>query len=203
MPFLAPLLPALGMGAATTAGTGAAATALTAPALMGSAGGLGAGLAGLGAAAPTLGPTLGAAAGLAAPTGIGAALTGMAPNLVGMGKNLMGGNLKGAGVNAANMIGGKSLGNMVANPSWANLGKVGEGMADKAATNMVGNALMGNQQQPVSPGLVKPQQATPPPATITGDPILSKMYNNLNPQFQGSTMKPWPASPYPRKMSAI
>ena len=189
------------------------------------------------AAAPTIGPTLGNAAALAAPTATSAALpaaasslsienllnsaitgasqapTGFmgmaskfAPNLTGMGKNLMGGNFQGAGANIGNMVGGKTLGDMIAQPSWANLGKMGEGLGDKLALSMMTGGGQ-PQQQAMGPGAVGTKQKLSTPMPEIEDPILQRMFQNLNQGqgqgFQGATMKSWGPSPYPRKMSSV
>lgn len=134
----------------------------------------------------------------------------MAPNLSAAVSSLKSGNIGGAaktlGGSLANMLGGENLANMVANPSWNNLGKIGEGVGDKMAANMVTQGLMGQPQQPVpppGPGAVSNPKTAQAPQQIQENPILQRMFNNLNPQFQATPMKPWPPSPYPRRMSAI
>jgi hypothetical protein len=213
--FLLPFLEMLGMGGAGAAGAGTlAAAAPTVGPTLANAAALGAGTAGasalpVGAMAPlSAGGMLNAAtAGAAqAPTGIMGLASKFAPNLTGMGQNLMQGNFKGAGVNAANMLGGENLANMVQNPSWNNLGKIGEGMGNKMAANAVTQGLMGSPQQqpqPVGPGATNNQKVAQAPQQIQENPVLQRMFNNLNSKFQATPMKPWPASPYPKRMSAI
>lgn len=175
----------------------------------GLAGALGAGTAGLmgggalTAGASAIGPTLANAAALGGGgTGIMGALTKLAPNAVGMGQNLARGNIQGAAGNLGAMVGGQNLGNMIANPSMSNLGNLAEGMGDKFITN----SLVGNQQpqqKPVGPGAMVTRQkmSTPTkPQTDIQDPILKRMYQNLNGVRQMTTQT---ASPYPRKMSSI
>jgi len=207
--FLLPFLEALGIGTGATgaAGAGLAGGAGTA---IGSAGLTGAEMAALPASltAPEAATLFGSVAEAPMATGgLGTLANRLAPNLMGMGKNLMGGNFQGAGGNLANMFKAPNLANMISNPSWANLGKIGEGMGDKMVAAGVTKGLLGSPQQQqamtMSPGSVEKKVQIAPPEQITQDPVLQRMYNNLNPQFQAQPMKPWPPSPYPRRMSPV
>jgi len=189
--------------------------------------GIGAGGAGLTGAAPSIaamgGKTL-ASMGAAAPEAAMAAGTAsavpanwtmgslLAPNASAAGSSLMSGSLGGAaktlGGSLGNMVGGKTLGDMIAKPSWANLGKLTEGMGDKMAQNMVMQGVFGNQptqQQQMGPGAIETKQNLSVSEPEIEDPILKRMYQNLNqPQgFQAPTMQSWGQSPYPRRMSPI
>jgi len=214
-PFVAAILSAMGMGGAGAAGAGAglgasglaAGSALTAPALMGMGAGTAGGLAST--LAPAIGPTIGAAAALPAATNPGILAT-MFPGLTQVGKSAMGGDLSGVGGGVGKMAGSENLANMLSNPSWANFGKLGAGVGDKMALNMMtGGGGQPTPQEAVGPGAIQAKQQKSAAMPETDDPILKRMYQNLNPQQQNqfasgvTPMKPWAASPYPRKMSAI
>ena len=204
--FLLPFLAMMGMGGGSAAGAGGLA-GLTgaAPSLAAMGGGT---LASMGAAAPEAAIAAGTASAVPASWTIGSRL---APNLSSAGSSLMSGNianaLKNTGGAVGNMMGSPNLANMLSNPSWANLGKLGEGMGDKMVAKGMTNALMGTpqqqQQMTMGPGSLEKKVQVAPPSAITQDPVLQRMYNNLIPQFQAQPMKPWPPSPYPRRMSPV
>ena len=133
----------------------------------------------------------------------------LAPGLSAAGSSLMGGNIGGAaktlGGSLGNMVGGKTLGDMIAKPSWANLNKMGEGMGDQLALGMLTGGNQPSQQQQMGPGAIETKQKLATPEPEIEDPILKRMYQNLNqPQgFQAPTMQSWGQSPYPRRMSPI
>lgn len=192
--FLLPLLSAMGIGGGTAALGGSVAPAATAAA--GGTSALGS-LSALGAGAGAAG-----AGGAVAP-GIFAS---MFPNMAKLGTSAASGNVSGMGGALGNMIGGRTLGDMMENPSWANLGKMGEGMGDKLAMSMMTGGGQPTQQQTMGPGATGTKQRMSTAMPETDDPILQRMFQNLNQRqggFQGSAMKPWPPSPYPKRMSAI
>jgi len=191
---------AMGIGAGGAGLTGAA------PSMAAMGGGT---LASMGAAAPEAAIAAGTASAVPLGWSVGSEL---APGLSAAGSSLMSGNIGSAaktlGGSLGNMVGGKTLGNMLEQPSWANLGKLTEGMSDKMAQNMVMQGVFGNQptqQQQMGPGAIEIKQKLATPEPEIEDPILKRMYQNLNqPQgFQAPTMQSWGQSPYPRRMSPI
>ncbi len=204
--LLAPImaaLAALGIGGTSAGATAAIAApaiggALTAGSLAGGAGGLASGLSGLTAGATpaanlALAPSLGAAAALPSAPGFFAS---MFPNAAKFGTSAMTGDWKGAGGALGNMAGSPNLANMIENPSWGNAGTLGKDLMNPA--NPLSPLSQGKQQP-----MAMPSPQTRSQAPQTDDPILQQMYKNFNPQQTRSGMKPWPPSPYPRKMSAI
>jgi len=132
----------------------------------------------------------------------------MFPGLAQVGRSAVAGDLPGMGGGIGKMAGSENLANMLTKPSWANLGKLGEGMGDKLALRMMLGEGQLTPQQAVGPGAIQAKQQKSAAMPEIEDPILKRMYQNLNPQrnqfASGVTpMKPWPQSPYPRKMSAV
>lgn len=158
-------------------------------------------------AAGTSGAMGGAAGGATAATGTGAVGSAAAgstlgtlanagkdvlkqtfPDITQMGKDIAGGKFKEAGGTLGTMVGGKNLGNLIKQPSWANAGKLTQGFGDQMIAQMMMESLFGTGSR--SPMMAQSQQrqplqkpmARPPQMPNTDDPILRRMQSNLNPQ---------------------
>ena len=200
--ILSAILKALGVGA-ETAGTAGAGGGLSgvAGSLAGASGGAMGGSANAALGGSLFGgETLGA---MAQPTGFLSGLTsfmkGASPDVYKLGSSVAKGDLKGVGGSLGNMMGGKNLGNMVRDPSLENLGKAtGEMFNPAGGGGPFGGG--GRQAQMPMPQTMSRGRTKQPESD---DPIIKRMYQNLNPRQSGSGMKPWGQSPFPKKMSAI
>lgn len=110
------------------------------------------------------------------------------------------GNTAGA---VGDFLGGKTLGNLMMNPSMKTLGAFGKEQV--LPSLLTGQSEQPTQQQQLSPGAIDTKQKLSTSEPEIDDPILKRMYQNLNQQqgFQAPTMQSWGPSPYPKKMSSV